>query len=124
MKVLRVLVIAGVLTVSAAFAPLLRGRVAQAEELTLDTPVARGNRTTWTLIQVHINYELPEVTMVLRDPGNGDLVTCVEGPATAQAFIRSFNDDDLTANSLQKRMFTEAQANACIGAGTVGGAPY
>lgn len=103
---------------------LLSSGVVIAEELVLSTPVSRGNRTSWQVAQIHINYELPEVVIVMRDPSNADLHSCTEPPTTAQSFIRSFNTADLTDESLQKKMFLQAQAMACVGAGTVTGAPY
>ena len=93
-----------------------------AETLTLNTPESSPSITTWQPVHIILNREGQRIDVRFKGSA-GETRTCSEIGAAAVATMTTLNKANLTANSLEKRTITWAQALGCLGAGSVTGSP-
>jgi len=100
------------------------------ESVVLDNPAAVDpGATTFRPFMIHIELlPGPRIIVGLQEwsagfVDGGKNITCTWTGTEAHSLIVALNKANLSSNSLEKRIMTQAQASGCLGAGTITGAP-
>lgn len=91
------------------------------ELLTLTTPVPTPTRTGYSVRRLDLDWAAPRVYVELAG-NDGRILSHVYTGVEATGLMVTLNKANLTANSLQKRIFTKLIADGVL-AGAVTGSP-
>lgn len=93
-----------------------------AEVLSLTTPISTAARTTYQVVALSLDLEAASIQAVLKG-SDGIKITISWDGAQATSLMISLNKANLTSNSLQRRVITQALTDGKLPAGTVTGSP-
>lgn len=92
-----------------------------AEQIDLTAPVTQPSILNYIVSCLSLDWSNARITITLQDNTGASIVLSYTG-ATATALMVALNKANLTANSMQKRIFTQLIADGKL-SGTVSGVP-